>query len=347
MKNIKIEDSSEDEEEKVEKLKKSKYYKEGEPLYSCILCEELMINNDRIICPFCNIEICEKCFQYSIMMELRNPICIYCKKNYSLEFILSNNEREWCRKKFLPFLGKLLMDIENKKIPNFIETYKKIVKLRELEKEYNILEKKNYYMENEEIKILKKKIIELKKKLNIKDEKKKRVYISQCVNNKCKGFITDKYECNLCGEEICDKCMIKKGENHKCNRNDVKSANIIKESSKPCPECCVSIYKISGCDQMFCTNCKTTFNWITLEKDHGAVHNVHYFEWLSSLKEKKNIDNHACGNIEEIFVIIDNHLIWKGQNESREYRRKKWKTYDILDYIFITNKSDFNLGKIV
>ena len=336
MKNIKIEDDLE--KEKIIKLKESKYYKEGYPLYSCILCEELMIDNDRIICPFCNIEICEKCFQYSITMELKNPVCIYCKKNYSLEFILSNNNTNWCKKVFLSYLGNLLVDIENKKIPNFIEKYKKIVKLRELEKEYKILEKKNYYMENEEIKILKKEIIELKKKLNMKDEKKKIIYISQCVNNNCKGFITDKYECNLCGEEICDKCMIKKVKNHKCNRNDVKSANIIKESSKPCPECCVSIYKISGCDQMFCTNCKTTFNWITLEKDHGAVHNVHYFEWLSSLKEKKNIDNHACGNIEEIFVIIDNHIIWKGNNESNEYRRKKCKTYDILEIIFMINR---------
>ena len=79
MKNIKIDEISE--KEKIIKLKESKYYKEGDSLYSCILYEELMIDNDRIICPFCNIEICEKCFQYSIMMELRNPICIYCKKN--------------------------------------------------------------------------------------------------------------------------------------------------------------------------------------------------------------------------------------------------------------------------
>ena len=37
------------------------------------------------------VEICEKCHQYSITMELQNPICVYCKKPLSIEFILSNN----------------------------------------------------------------------------------------------------------------------------------------------------------------------------------------------------------------------------------------------------------------
>jgi hypothetical protein len=349
MKNIKIDEISE--KEKIIKLKESKYYKEGDSLYSCILCEELMIDNDRIICPFCNIEICEKCFQYSIMMELRNPICIYCKKNYSLEFILSNNDTVWCKKKFLPFLGKLLMDIENKKIPNFIEKYKKIEKLRELEKEIKKYLKSNDY---ELVLSIDKEIKEIKKKLNITENKQKKIYISPCVNNKCKGFITDKYECNLCGEEICDKCMIKKGENHKCNRNDVKSANIIKESSKPCPECCVSIYKISGCNQMFCTNCKTTFDWITLEKDHGTVHNVHYFEWLSSIKEKKDIDNTSCGDIQDIFIIISNHNIWKMNKKIKNiksdetYREEKFtklRLKNILENIFMVNR-EYN-GNII
>ena len=67
-------------------------------LYDCQLCEEKVEDNFRVICPFCNVEICEKCFQYSLTMELKNPMCIYCKKKLSLEFVLSNNETNWCKK---------------------------------------------------------------------------------------------------------------------------------------------------------------------------------------------------------------------------------------------------------
>ena len=58
--------------------------------YECELCTEKMTDNYRVICPFCNVEICETCFQYSITMELKNPICLYCKKQLTLEFVLFN-----------------------------------------------------------------------------------------------------------------------------------------------------------------------------------------------------------------------------------------------------------------
>ena len=56
--------------------------------YECSLCTEKIIDNDRIICPHCSIEICESCFQYSITMEEKDPSCIYCKNPISIEFIL-------------------------------------------------------------------------------------------------------------------------------------------------------------------------------------------------------------------------------------------------------------------
>ena len=55
--------------------------------YECSLCTDKICDNDRIICPHCGVEICEPCFQYSITMELQDPVCIYCKKGLSLEFI--------------------------------------------------------------------------------------------------------------------------------------------------------------------------------------------------------------------------------------------------------------------
>ena len=40
------------------------------------------------------------------------------------------------------------------------------------------------------------------------------------------------------------------------------------------------IFKISGCNQMFCTQCHVAFDWRTLQIETGVVHNPHFMQWL-------------------------------------------------------------------
>ena len=53
---------------------------------------------------------------------------------------------------------------------------------------------------------------------------------------------------------------------------------MLAKDSKPCPKCQSLIFKINGCDQMWCTQCHTAFSWKTgkLEKN---IHNPHFYEW--------------------------------------------------------------------
>lgn len=51
-------------------------------------------------------------------------------------------------------------------------------------------------------------------------------------------------------------------------------------NTRPCPTCFVPIYKISGCDQMFCTECHAKFSWRTGKVVKGLFHNPHFFEWI-------------------------------------------------------------------
>ena len=54
--------------------------------------------------------------------------------------------------------------------------------------------------------------------------------------------------------------------------------------SKPCPKCSTVIYKIDGCDQMWCVKCHTAFSWRT-GRIETRIHNPHYFEWMREHKQ--------------------------------------------------------------
>jgi hypothetical protein len=292
-----------------------------------------MLDNNRVICPFCNVEICETCFQYSTTLEIKTPSCIFCKKELSLEFILANNEHEWCKTKFIPFFENLMYEKEKMLLPESIESYKKMIKIRELKANLKKYKSKHILTRKREIGLLKgcdvtdienqiqnRIVIEndLNKLTGTEVERKsteKKIYISNCINENCRGFITNKYECELCKTSICDECLQINIENHKCNRNDTATAREIKKSSKPCPKCYVPIFKISGCNQMFCTNCKVVFDWTTLQIDNGSVHNEYYFDWISSTNNSNiDIEEIACGDIETIYrIILNKSTTWSYQ----------------------------------
>jgi len=68
-------------------------------------------------------------------------------------------------------------------------------------------------------------------------------------------------------------------DDHVCNPDDVATAELLAKDTKPCPQCGTGIFKIDGCDQMWCTECRTAFNWRTGQLETGHFHNPHYFEY--------------------------------------------------------------------
>jgi len=106
-------------------------------------------------------------------------------------------------------------------------------------------------------------------------------YLMNCPAENCKGYITGSWDCGICRGKVCSHCREVFQEKHVCNKDIVNSVNRVKDESKPCPKCHVPIFKISGCDQMWCTLCKTGFSWNTgyIERD---IHNPHYYQWMRS-----------------------------------------------------------------
>jgi len=107
-----------------------------------------------------------------------------------------------------------------------------------------------------------------------------------CPAPNCLGFISHTHVCVLCSCEICPDCheICKSSSQHRCDPGTVASIKAVFQEAKPCPKCSALISKTEGCDQMFCTQCNTTYSWLTNDLIKGPVHNPHYFQWLFSLR---------------------------------------------------------------
>jgi hypothetical protein len=111
----------------------------------------------------------------------------------------------------------------------------------------------------------------------------RRVFVRACPDENCRGFLSTQWRCGLCEQYSCPDCHVVKGRDryceHQCNPDDVATAKLISKDTKPCPNCRTGIFKIDGCDQMWCTQCRTAFSWRTGNIE-TKMHNPHYYEWV-------------------------------------------------------------------
>ena len=127
-------------------------------------------------------------------------------------------------------------------------------------------------------------------------EAEPRKFIKPCPEEKCNGFLSTQYKCGICSCKTCPKCfeVIERGthvssrpsseeekkEEHICKPENIATADMIRNETKNCPSCGTNIFKISGCNMMFCTHCHTAFDWKSGALSKGPIHNPHFFEWL-------------------------------------------------------------------
>jgi ribosomal protein S27AE len=75
----------------------------------------------------------------------------------------------------------------------------------------------------------------------------------------------------------------------------VATAELLNKDTKPCPKCGTGIFKIDGCDQMWCTECHCAFNWQTGLLETGHVHNPHFFEFQRRMgTNMRNVQDMPC-----------------------------------------------------
>ena len=285
----------------------------------CGICASMIARKtSRIVCPSCEFLACKTCMK-TFFGSLPEPKCANCNIVWTREFIsffFPSFERD-----YLLMRQNYLLNRELAMMPETQPIVEREIFVRKLELQAKI--------NPETIEIAKSARFEFEQSLlqtinNVDPvsamcpSEDCRGYISietgkcgLCPNMVCKTcslpiFIPHTifcYDCERCHQEIftishldlrdvCPKCETGKDipfHKHFCKEEDIETAKLIRQETRPCPNCSALIYKIDGCDQMWCVKCKTAFSWTTGRIETGRVHNPHFYEWQRQTAEGEEI----------------------------------------------------------
>jgi hypothetical protein len=286
---------------------------------TCSICCETLNKSTRapVLCPNseCNLLACRTCVRYYLLNSAEKRHCMGCKRAWDREFCIEKLTQSFITKTYNEHRKKLLFDIETAKLPATMPYVEATRSLSEKENELRMQRTLLYDLEKA-LRDAKTKEWELKNQIkdiqrgglgmNVKNKEKK-VFMRACPCNECNGFLSTQWKCGICDTYVCKDCHEIKGKDkdapHTCNENSLKTAEMLKKDTKNCPSCAAAIYKISGCDQMWCTQCNVAFSWKTGLKVTGTIHNPHYYEFMKN-GNGQNINNPGavqCGGIPQLY----------------------------------------------
>ena len=296
----------------------------------CICCEPFTSRRKLVKCISCEAETCSICVKKYLEANTQLPHCMSCKKTWTQKFLLDNLTKSWLHGAYRFSRQKLSLEREKSLMPQTMPIAEKIIaaeveivrlkaKKAEIEVEWRDVQAEIRRYEN------------IAAGLDANAEKEKS-YIFGCPKEDCKGFIESKsFKCGICKTQLCKSCHVvkpKKDKNdptdkkapHICKKKDVATAKLIMDDTKPCPTCKTRIFKILGCNQMFCTNCHTAFDWATGNVEKGVIHNPHFIEMQQKMGHvPRNALDQPCGGINDAFLARLPDAPYPGDNVPRRF----------------------------
>jgi hypothetical protein len=187
------------------------------------------------------------------------------------------------------------------------------------------------------------------------EKKEKRAFIKPCPNKDCRGFLSTQWNCELCKIKVCKDCHEIKEESvsddntehqsshatHVCLKENIETAKMLMKETRACPKCGVRIYKIDGCDMMWCTHCNTAFSWTTGKIETRNIHNPHYFAYLRQTGQQITRANHPDAQPLNGAAITDFGCDYNGRLDYYTFTNRANRIPSFLE-LKRTNK-DFNL----
>lgn len=265
---------------------------------NCTICIENYNKKDRkeVSCNFCKFTACTKCICRYLLTQSNESHCMSCKHEWDIEFVYKHLTKAFINGEYKHHKQQILFEKEKSLLPSAQLELEKIELIHEKGREIEEISK---YLQ------LKMRELADFKSTGVVERKK---FIRQCPVNDCRGFLSSNLVCGICKTKACKDCRepIPQDNEHKCDPDTVESIKLLNSDSKPCPNCACSIFKISGCDQMFCVECHTAFSWKTGQIEHGIIHNPHYYAWQRENGQlERNPNDVRCGGVVQIHQVLN------------------------------------------
>ena len=265
-----------------------------------ICCEKYNKSNHMPIkCTSCDFEACRQCHA-TFIIDPSNavPNCMNCHREFQREFLVQNFTQKFVTQDWKKHREHVMFQRERALLPTRqpvaeMVRRKDVLKREneELLKQMNELRAKQYQCQREignieyRIRVGPAADAFPNPRLGGASAPHAAAFIRPCPNtaSNCRGFLSTQWKCNLCNMWACKDCHEIKGTTqdtpHECNPDNLASAKLIDTETRPCPKCGARVFKISGCNQMFCTACNDcAFDWVT-GRIETIIHNPHYFEF--------------------------------------------------------------------
>jgi len=315
---------------------------------NCVICDEtLNLKNHKLVsCEYCDFGACKTCYQ-TFLPEQNAPKCMNreCGKVWTRRFLNATFSQSFLQKDWRKSREKLAFDRETAQLPATQTILERRLRMENAHREnitlrnqiktlYNYYcklfrkEKKMTYLapkdEPDDLRALRDRLDEVQAFLNGRPAGRFAArgtptpnvthFVRGCPAEDCRGFLSSDWKCGLCHVHTCSKCHVIKngGEGeHTCNPDDVATATLLNKDTKPCPKCHTGIFKIDGCDQMWCTQCHTAFSWRTGDIE-TKIHNPHYYEWQrrnnGGVAPRVAGDGPLCGQDQPLNQYIFRHI---------------------------------------
>lgn len=289
---------------------------------SCNICCETFNKSSHapICCPNkdCSYEACKECTRTYLLNKTTGPHCMNCKQAWSNYFIVTTLNKSFVESTYTLHRATVLMELEKSKMPDTMNAVDNYVKGEDLEKEVVVIDKELTELRRQCSLLNTKRQQKITQASALKSGKvataERKKFIMPCPADDCRGFLSTGYKCEACKNHACPHCLDVLGPNpnhvqHTCDPDAVKTAELIKSTTKPCPKCGERISKIEGCDQMWCVSCHTAFGWKTGNIETGTVHNPHYYQFQRQLNNGEAVRNPGdvlCGGLPNWFGMRRN-----------------------------------------
>ena len=312
----------------------------------CAVCLDPYNKSTRtpVKCHSCGYQACRQCYATFILDPSNtHPNCMNCHKEFQREFLVDNFTLKFVSKDWKEHRERTILQKERALLPTRQPVAEMVRRKDELNTECNeLLEQMNALRAKHYACTTEKARLEHRIRVgpaadaalpgSAATQREHAAFIRPCPNTaaNCRGFLSTQWKCNLCNMWACKDCHEMKGATqdtpHVCNADNLASAKLIDAETRACPKCGARVYKISGCNQMFCTACNDcAFDWVT-GRIETVIHNPHYYEFQRQLhggqaprvpgdilcgREIDNMTTTVVSNLFPAESITRNMIVWR------------------------------------